>query len=115
LFLGSGWTLTQGGHIRVTLLSEHVNKRMSRRLDLFCTGAALIISSTMTFAFLDFAFGTLIRGTVSFYPSATPLAYPQLVFASGPLVLTLAFIARLIRLLRGDQVEADFTELGDGV
>jgi len=101
LFLGSGWTLTQGGHIKVTILSEHVPPHVARILDILCTGVALLVATAMTVALIDFAIGTLMRGTVSFYPSATPLAFPQLIFAVGPLVLSLALVARLIRLLQG--------------
>ena len=111
LFLGSGWTLSQGGHIRVTLLSEHVPPPIARRLDILCTGIALILAILMTVSLISYAVGTLVRGTVSFYPSATPLAFPQLMFSIGPLVLALALLARLIRLVfdlppesRSDQI-----------
>ena len=30
LFLGSGWTLSTAGHIRVTLVSEHISDRAAR-------------------------------------------------------------------------------------
>ncbi len=112
LFLGSGWTLSQGGHIRVTILSEHVTPGVARLLDILCTCVAFVVAAAMTISLIDFAVGTLVRGTTSFYPSATPLAYPQLVFSAGPLVLSLALIARLIRLLQGREPDVHPSEAG---
>jgi TRAP-type C4-dicarboxylate transport system permease small subunit len=102
LFLGSGWTLRQGGHIRVSLLAEKLSPANRRRLDIVCTLLGLLIAGFLAYSVLRFGLGTLARGTVSYYPSATPLAYPQLMLAAGPCLLTLAFSARLIRLLRGE-------------
>jgi TRAP-type C4-dicarboxylate transport system permease small subunit len=97
LFLGSGWTLSQDGHIRVTLLSEHVAPSTAHRLDVACTIVALTVSFILTVSIIDYAIGTWARGTVSYFSSETPLVYPQALFAIGPVVLTLALIARLIR------------------
>jgi TRAP-type C4-dicarboxylate transport system permease small subunit len=100
LFLGSGWTLRQGGHIRVSLLAERLNPAGQRMLDIFCTCAGLLVAAFISTAMLNYALGTLARGTLSYYSSATPLALPQLILSMGPCVLTLAMSARLIRLLR---------------
>jgi len=105
LFLGSGWTLSQGGHIRVTLLSEHVPTRVRYLLDVVCTCIALFVASVLAFSLCSYAMGTWSRGTVSYFASETPLAYPQMLFALGPVILTLAVFARLVRLLRGDELE----------
>lgn len=105
LFLGSGWTLTNAGHIRVTLLSEVVSDKMVRMLDTLCTVIGLVVAGILTVALMDYAYGTWIRGTVSYYSSETPLAYPQALLAIGPAVLTLALVARLIRLLTGQAPE----------
>ena len=102
LFLGSGWTLAQGGHIRVTLLSEHVSRRIARPLDVVCTAIALFIAGLWTVSMVDFALGTWQRGTVSYFASETPLAIPQGLLAVGPFVLALALFARLVRLHRGE-------------
>lgn len=105
LFLGSGWTFSQGGHIRVTLLSEHIAPNVRRVLDLSCTSVALVISSTLAVSLVSYAVGTWSRGTVSYFASETPLAYPQMLFAMGPVILMLAVFARLVRLLRGDVLD----------
>lgn len=105
LFLGSGWTLSQGGHIRVTILNEHVPPRARRVLDLLCTTIALVISAILAVSLCAYAIGTWTRGTVSYFASETPLAYPQMLFAVGPVILMLAVFARLVRLIRGESLE----------
>ncbi len=113
LFLGSGWTLTHAGHIRVTLLSEVVSDSIVRLLDILCSVIALLISSTLTVALIDYAYGTWVRGTVSYYSSETPLAYPQALLAVGPAVLTLALVARILRLLTGRLPEVKTAETAE--
>lgn len=105
LFLGSGWTFSQGGHIRVTLLSEQIPPSVRRVLDLMCTALALVISGVLAISLVDYALGTWSRGTVSYFASETPLAVPQMLFALGPVILMLAVFARLVRLLRGEAVD----------
>lgn len=101
LFLGSGWTLSTGGHIRVTLLSEHVSPKVARVLDGVSTLIALVVSSILTIALIDYTAGTWARGTLSYYSSETPLAYPQALLSVGLVVLTLALFARLVRVVSG--------------
>ncbi|MDX2145266.1 MAG: TRAP transporter small permease [Rhodospirillaceae bacterium] len=100
LFLGSGWTLRQGGHIRVSLLSERLGPNARHGLDIMATLVGLAVAVFISFALLRFGWGTWTRGTLSYFSSATPLGYPQLLLALGPTILVLAFSARLIRLLR---------------
>ncbi len=105
LFLGSGWTLSTAGHIRVSLLSEHVSAKTARLLDGLSTAIALTVSVILTVALMSYAYGTWVRGTVSYYSSETPLAYPQALLVVGLIVLTLALFARLIRLFIGVSVD----------
>jgi TRAP-type C4-dicarboxylate transport system permease small subunit len=105
LFLGSGWTLRQGGHIRVSLVSERLAPGPRRLLDILATVIGLGVAVFISFALLRFGWGTWTRGTVSYFSSATPLGYPQLALAAGPTILALAFTARLIRLLRREPAD----------
>ncbi len=105
-FLGSGWTLANGGHIRMSLVQNRLSAGGVRRLDLACSVTALALSGFMAFALGSWAFGTYERGVVSFFPSATPLWLPQALFALGPVILTLALFARIIRLLQRQAPEA---------
>ncbi|MGY8962615.1 MAG: TRAP transporter small permease subunit [Rhodospirillales bacterium] len=101
LFLGSGWTLLNAGHIRVTLVSEVVSDRAAHVLDVVCTTVALVVSVILSIALIQYTYGTWVRGTLSYYSSETPLAYPQALLAFGLIILTLALIARALRLLSG--------------
>jgi len=107
LFLGSGWTMRQGGHIRVTILSERLPIDHRRWLDIFCTAIGLCLAAYMSMSILTFAYGTWVRGTVSYFSSETPLAYPQFLLATGPSLLVLALLARLIRLWQNEKAERD--------
>lgn len=111
LFLGSGWTLSTAGHIRVTLVREHMSDRVAHGLDIVCTIIALIVSAVLTMAMIDYAYGTWVRGTLSYYSSETPLAYPQAMLAIGLIVLTLALVARMIRLVYGEAPDVRTEEL----
>ncbi len=101
LFLASGWTMRQGGHIRVTLVGSKLSPNAQRVLDIACTVMGLIACGFFAWSLLNFALGTLARGTLTYFPSATPIGYPQLLIAVGPCILELALVARLIRLLTG--------------
>lgn len=105
MFLGSGWTLSKGGHIRVTLLSERLSPAHGRTLDLACTAIGIVIAGFLSVSLIQFAWGTFVRGIVSYFPSETPLAYPQALLAIGPCILTLALIGRGLRLITGEPVD----------
>lgn len=98
-FWGSGWTLADGGHIRLDFVLVRLSPKASRKLDLLATTLALIAAIFLAYASLDWAMGTLERGTRSFFPSATPLALPQFVFATGAVFLVLGALQRLLQLL----------------
>lgn len=101
LFLASGWTMRRGGHIRVNLIGSRLPPGAARTLDVLCTVGGLLACGFMAWSLVDFALGTLARGTLTYFPSATPIGYPQLLIAVGPCILWLALLARLIRLLTG--------------
>jgi TRAP-type C4-dicarboxylate transport system permease small subunit len=105
LFAGTGWTLRQGGHIRVTLLTQALPPAGRRWADLLGTVFALGVASFMTWASVGNALRSLERGSVSYYPSRTPLVLPQSVLALGLALLVLALLARAIRLLMHEAPE----------
>jgi len=109
LFSGSGWTLRQGGHIRVSILTERLGPEARRWVDVVCTVFALGVSSFMAWAAVNFAIRTFERGSVSFYPTMTPLVYPQSLLAISLVLLALGLVARLIRLLADEPPEATRT------
>ncbi len=101
LFAGSGWSLGQGAHIRVALLLELLGARAFRFADLTVSVFALSIAAYVSFALAGNAARSLELGSVSYYPSATPIWIPQAVLAFGWIVLCLGLVARIIRLISG--------------
>lgn len=111
---GAGWTLMTGGHVRVSVLTGLLSAAARRRLDLVVSALVLILALLLLFAWGHWTLGSYVRGSLSYFPTATPLAIPQALLALGPLGLSLAALARLIRLFRGEAAEfpADQVELG---
>lgn len=105
LFAGAGWTLSRGGHIRVAVLLDLMPPAMLRAVDLACSVAALLITAYVAQAVTQNALRSLELGSVSYYPSRTPVWIPQAVLAAGWALLTLGFLARVLRLATGESPE----------
>ncbi len=104
-FAGSGWSLREGAHIRVTLVSQGLPDRAALLLDVLATAIALVVAAYAARALIFYAARSHELGSVSTYLSQTPLALPQAVLAASFTLLTLALLARLIRLLTGEAAE----------
>jgi TRAP-type C4-dicarboxylate transport system permease small subunit len=113
LFLGAGWTLRQGGHIRVAVLLGALPQGLARLLDLLGSAFAIGIVGFATLALWGQLLRTFEFGSTSFYPMGTPLWIPQGLLTVGVTLLWLAFAARLIRLLLRETPEIS-TGLGGG-
>ena len=105
LFAGSGWTLRTGGHIRVNAVIMLMPERAQRFFDFGATVFVLGLLAYVSMALSQNAWRSFELGSVSYYPTRTPLFYPQVVLAASFWVLTLAMLARLIRLTIGDETE----------
>ena len=105
LFAGTGWTLGQGGHIRVEVLASALGPRGMRGLDLAGSAFGLVVSGFVALALVRQAIRTAEIGSVSYFPSQTPLVYPQTLLAVGFAFLFVAFLARIARLLTGRPAE----------
>ncbi|MEE8371720.1 MAG: TRAP transporter small permease [Sphingomonadales bacterium] len=108
---GSGWTLSEGGHIRMTLLSDRLNASQQRLARLLTATIGLLTSITLTAGLVTWTAGTFLRGTVSFYPSATPLWLPQAFLTLAAMILSLSILGELIRIWRGS---GETQKSGDG-
>jgi len=106
LFAGSGWALRQGAHIRVSVLLAALPPRARRLLDAAGSAFALGILAFAAWALVQQWLRSLDLGSRSFYPMQTPLWIPQGVLTLGICLLVLAFLARLLRLLRDEPPEA---------
>jgi len=107
-FFGAAYTLRTGGHVRVSLLAEHVPAPVARLLDVAVTLVGVAVSGFLVYALGDLTLTSYQRSIVSFTPVQTPLIYPQGVLAVGALFLLLQMIARLARLLRGQPPDEEF-------
>lgn len=105
LFLGSGWALRNGGHIRVAILLQLAPKPVARLVDLIATTFGLGVIGYAASALVWQAVRTVNFGSTSFYPMGTPLWIPQALLAAGFVLLALAFAARLFRLITRELVE----------
>ena len=101
LFAGSGWTLGQGGHIRVNIVLQFVEARGLRLADLVMSFCALILVVYITSAVSENSLRSLQLGSVSYYPTRTPLWVPQAVLALSWIFLCLGLVARSLRLIMG--------------
>lgn len=102
VFLGAGWTLRTGGHIRVTI----INSFAPRFFEWSATVVAVAISAFVTNALIWLAWGYFKTGRTTGTITDTPLVYPASLVALGAALLTLQFALRLFRLMIGQETEA---------
>lgn len=115
LFCGAGWTLRQGGHIRVAIMLQALPAPAARILDMAGCAFAIGVLGYACSALWQQWLRTVDFGSTSFYPMATPLWIPQGFLTLGVTLLVLAFAARLVRLLLGHEPEAKAALSGGGV
>lgn len=94
-FLGAAYTLRCGAHIRMTLLLDHVPRRVVVAVDTICTLVAIAVMAFVTVAMAGFAWQAHLRGALSFTPMQTYLAIPQALPAVGSALVVLQLLARL--------------------
>ena len=115
LLSGSGYALRHGAHIRVAVVLSHLPLRWARALDVLCTLSALWVSGLLTVGLIEQSWRSHVRHTVSYFVMQTPMWIPQALVALGALMLSLALLARLLRLAMGDAPDlADDREIGQG-
>jgi TRAP-type C4-dicarboxylate transport system permease small subunit len=115
LFCGAGWTLRQGGHIRVGVLMQALPPGAARLLDMLGTTFAIGMIGFATWALWQQWLRTFDFGSTSFYPMGTPLWIPQGLLTLGITLLLLAFVARLLRLLLREPPDMASGLTGGGV
>ena len=105
LFSGSGWALKQGAHIRVTALTDMMPNSIQRPLDIICSLAALALTVYLSSALVEHAWRSYGFGSLSVFPSRSPLYIPQAALAVSIIILALSLVARIMRGLMGVEVE----------
>ncbi|HEY0275615.1 MAG TPA: TRAP transporter small permease [Paenirhodobacter sp.] len=93
-----------GIHVRVTAIPEMLPRRAARLLDFAACLVGLVICVTLSRAFIELAWLSGSRGTMSATTFRMPLVYPQAVLAFGAVLMTLQCLAQLLRLSRGEKL-----------
>ncbi|MBK0328113.1 TRAP transporter small permease [Rhodobacteraceae bacterium F11138] len=102
--------LRSGSHVRVTALLEALPDRTARMLERLACGTGLMICVAFSWALIEMAWLSGVRGSTSATAFRVPLVYPQSALAAGATLLTLQCAAQLLRLWRGESLAT-----GDGL
>lgn len=97
--LGSGWAFREGKHVRLSLFKP--KKGQKTGFEALVLGIALVLAAMLAFGLISWAFGSLEQGSVSYFPSATPLWVPQALLSLGPLILFFSILGQLIETFWG--------------
>lgn len=97
IFLGGGYTLKQGGHIRITLGLTFLPPRASTFLDLASTAAATGVMGYLLYYLYLMAQSTWRYGSTSGTLTATPLWIPQGVMLIGAVTFLLQLLAETLK------------------
>lgn len=100
-FLALAYTLRTGGHIRVSLVIQHLTSSRRRAVEVWCLGAAAALSAYFAYYTVSLALESLEFGDVSFGMVPVPLWIPQMVMALGLVILTVALVDDLVGVLAG--------------
>ena len=112
-FLGLAYTLVNGGHVRVSLVSQFVSPGIRRAVELWCCAVGIAITGYMAWQVTLFTRETFTFGDLSPGLMAVPLWIPQTAVAFGLFVLLVALIEQTVLVLRGE--EPDYVTNADTV
>jgi TRAP-type C4-dicarboxylate transport system permease small subunit len=110
-FLALAHTLKKGEHIRVTLLVNALHGTAKRVLELWCFGAAVLLSGLFAIYSIKLAYQSWDFHDISTGNDATPLWIPQIGMALGTLVLLIAFVDELVMELQGKRMAISSDEM----
>jgi len=100
-FLGLAYTFRANGHIRVTLLTQRLERTRRRKLEAFVLALAAAVMAYFTWYNIDMAYSSYDFGEVSTGLVPIPLWIPQAVISFGVMLMTVSVVEELIVLLRG--------------
>ncbi len=103
-FLALAHTLKKNEHIRVTLIINNLAPKAKHLLELWCLGAAVLLSGLFCFYSVKLSYQSWEFHDISTGNDATPLWIPQIGMAVGTLVLWIAFLDELVLEWRGQRV-----------
>jgi TRAP-type C4-dicarboxylate transport system permease small subunit len=98
-------TLRAGGHIRVTLVSDHLGPKAARIADILASAATTVMIAFLANGMLERALHSYASGSAS-TASLTPLWMPEGAFALAFILFALQGLARVLALLAGTEAES---------
>lgn len=112
IFLGLGYTLIAGRHIRVSVLISRLSPANLRKVNIFCffTGTSIMAYATYTLGLL--CWKNFDAGAIAMTPIATPLFIPQTVMFIGALVFTIALFIQGIAIVKRESVGTEDLKMG---
>ncbi|SFM88557.1 TRAP transporter small permease subunit [Thermodesulforhabdus norvegica] len=99
---GLGHTLTEEGHIRITLLTSRLSPGKYRLLDTLTSFVGAVLSAFCTYHSFFMVKDTFSLGMRADSIAETPLFIPQIPVVAGFLFLTIAFVRRILQNLKPD-------------
>ena len=99
-FLALAYTLTQGGHIRVTLVVGRMGRRWRKVAELFSLVLAALLSGAASWFMIRLIGESLQFGDLSTGMVAIPIWIVQLPVAAGLVILTIALVDLFWQSLR---------------
>lgn len=99
IFLGAGYTLLKGEHVRVQILYERLRQSGRLWLERLALVVGIVLATILLLAFFDFFMNSLRFGTRSFTVARTPMIIPHGVVVIGLFLLWLSFVTLFIRTL----------------
>lgn len=102
--LACGSALKGGSHVRVTALLEALPRAAARAIEFAACLVGLAICVYLTWALVEMAWLSRLRGSTAATSFRVPLVYPQAALAVGAAIMALQCLAQILRLLRGETV-----------
>ncbi|RDL45373.1 TRAP transporter small permease [Marinomonas piezotolerans] len=100
-FFGLAYTFNEGGHIRVTLLIQRLNKGQRKVQEAAILTLALGLTGFIAYSCCYMVYESYIYDEVSYGYIPIPLWMPQLLVASGAVALVLAVFDAWLSAIRG--------------
>jgi TRAP-type C4-dicarboxylate transport system permease small subunit len=99
-----GSAMKAGSHVRVTALLEVLPAALGRVIEFTASILGLVICLALTWALVEMAWLSGLRGSTAPTSLRMPLVYPQSALALGAVILSLQCLAQILRLLRGESL-----------
>jgi len=100
-FLGLAYTFVNGGHVRISFVSQFLSKRLSRLFELWCCAVGIAISGWAAWHMTHYTIQTFQFGDLSPGLVAMPLWIPQSGVCLGLIMLCVAIVEQATLIWAG--------------